>query len=339
MIGVKIVARGLEKALAGSPIFIPTKKQNLEVLKAMIMEDLDVLMKRTTKSNLGVVVHASTIGAAEALLEFLSDGGIPVRKIHIGKVTRATILEAAFQTGSRAYRCVLAFDVKITREAAEMATTHGLPVFSASIIYHLFDAFTAHSNKSRGNEELILPFMLQILPDVPMNNYKPVSFGAVVHGEIEVGADLGVMGRSGAIGYVQIMRRVSDNMPIVRAGQGEEVVITMVGREGRDRPPRIFASFDPYLDILSPPIFDDRRRLDREEDEGPLFSPFSVGIPWTWRQRAENKEDEWALVKLLSTFEGKVRELNLEWDLAENARLLAQRQRAQQANNRNPWGV
>ena len=37
---------------------------------------------------------------------------------------------------------ILAFDVRIERDAQEMADSLGVRIFSAEIIYHLFDAFT-----------------------------------------------------------------------------------------------------------------------------------------------------------------------------------------------------
>lgn len=42
------------------------------------------------------------------------------------------------------YAVILAFDVRIEREAQEMADTLGVRIFSAEIIYHLFDAFTKY---------------------------------------------------------------------------------------------------------------------------------------------------------------------------------------------------
>lgn len=42
------------------------------------------------------------------------------------------------------YAVILAFDVRIEREAQEMADNLGVRVFSADIIYHLFDKFTAY---------------------------------------------------------------------------------------------------------------------------------------------------------------------------------------------------
>lgn len=39
---------------------------------------------------------------------------------------------------------ILAFDVRVEREAQELAESLGVKIFSADIIYHLFDAFTNH---------------------------------------------------------------------------------------------------------------------------------------------------------------------------------------------------
>lgn len=42
------------------------------------------------------------------------------------------------------FAVILAFDVKVERESQEMADSLGVRVFSAEIIYHLFDAFTKY---------------------------------------------------------------------------------------------------------------------------------------------------------------------------------------------------
>lgn len=39
---------------------------------------------------------------------------------------------------------ILAFDIKVEREAQEMADSLGVRIFSAEIIYHLFDSFTKY---------------------------------------------------------------------------------------------------------------------------------------------------------------------------------------------------
>jgi translation initiation factor 5B len=42
----------------------------------------------------------------------------------------------------------LAFDVKVEREAQEMADSLGVRIFTADIIYHLFDQFMAYREVS-----------------------------------------------------------------------------------------------------------------------------------------------------------------------------------------------
>lgn len=42
------------------------------------------------------------------------------------------------------YATILAFDVKVERDAQELADSLGVKIFQADIIYHLFDKFTAY---------------------------------------------------------------------------------------------------------------------------------------------------------------------------------------------------
>jgi translation initiation factor 5B len=42
------------------------------------------------------------------------------------------------------YATILAFDVKIERDAQDLADNLGVKIFQADIIYHLFDKFTAY---------------------------------------------------------------------------------------------------------------------------------------------------------------------------------------------------
>lgn len=42
------------------------------------------------------------------------------------------------------YAVMLAFDVKVEKEAQAMADNMGVQIFTADIIYHLFDRFTAY---------------------------------------------------------------------------------------------------------------------------------------------------------------------------------------------------
>ena len=101
-----------------------------------------------TATGEGVCVQASTLGSLEALLEFLKSPAvkIPVSGINIGPVHKKDIMRASvmLEKGRKKFACLLAFDVPVTREAREMAESLGVRVFTADIIYHLFDQFTAY---------------------------------------------------------------------------------------------------------------------------------------------------------------------------------------------------
>lgn len=46
------------------------------------------------------------------------------------------------------WACILAFDVKVEREAQELADSLGVRIFTAEIIYHLFDNFMKYREVS-----------------------------------------------------------------------------------------------------------------------------------------------------------------------------------------------
>lgn len=53
------------------------------------------------------------------------------------------------------YATILAFDVKVERDAQELADSLGVKIFQADIIYHLFDKFTTYREelKQKKREE------------------------------------------------------------------------------------------------------------------------------------------------------------------------------------------
>ena len=76
---------------------------------------------------------------------------IPVVNVAIGPVHKANVQKAqkVLQQEDQSkikkeFATVLAFDVRITPEAQTFADKEGIKIFSAKIIYHLFDNFTEY---------------------------------------------------------------------------------------------------------------------------------------------------------------------------------------------------
>jgi len=147
--GIKICANNLEGVVAGSACMVPYADvpYDLEVLKEDIMGDLRHLAKAASEINGGIGVYAiaSTLGSLEALLEFLKTSKIPVAAVNIGPIHKKDVMKASIMHEHKPeYATILAFDVPLTKEGGDMAKDLNVKIFTAEIIYHLFDKFTAY---------------------------------------------------------------------------------------------------------------------------------------------------------------------------------------------------
>lgn len=111
------------------------------------MSDLAKLEDKLSTDKVGVLVQASTLGALEALLQFLREDTkppIPVSAIGIGTIHKRDVTKISImnEKGHSEFATILAFDVPIEREAREHAQEMNVRIFTADIIYHLFDQFT-----------------------------------------------------------------------------------------------------------------------------------------------------------------------------------------------------
>ena len=159
---------------------------DVEFVKEAAMQDMNAVMSRIDKSGEGVSVQASTLGSLEALLEFLRSPAvnIPVSGTSIGPVHKRDVMRASVMLErKKEYGTILAFDVKVTPEARELADETGVKIFIADIIYHLFDQFKAYidnlkeEKKKETAEEAVFPCVLKIMPDCIFNNKDPIVVG------------------------------------------------------------------------------------------------------------------------------------------------------------------
>lgn len=205
-LGVKIVAPDLEKAIAGSRLLVVGPEDDEDDLREDVMSDLKTLLSSIDKSGRGVCVQASTLGSLEALLDFLKSSKIPVSGINIGPVHKRDVIRASVMLEhAREYAILMAFDVKIDRDAQEMADEMGVKVFKADIIYHLFDQFVAYMNDIQEQRrrdqapQAIFPCELRIVPGCVFNKRNPIILGVdVVEGQLRVGTPISVIGEDGS---------------------------------------------------------------------------------------------------------------------------------------------
>ena len=232
--GVKICANDLEGALAGTPLFVLGPEDDEEHLKDEVVSDVQSILGQVDKSGEGVCVQASTLGSLEALLEFLKspDVKIPVSGISIGPVHKIDVMKASIMLErKKEYAVILAFDVDVSRDARDMAKDLDIKIFTADIIYHLFDQFTAYMKKVKEDRkketemDATFPCVLKILPTCIFNKKDPIVLGVEVLGGIaKVGSPLCVPTQD----FVEIGRIASlekNHKPVDKAYVGDSVAM------------------------------------------------------------------------------------------------------------------
>ncbi|EDV39938.1 uncharacterized protein Dana_GF10267 [Drosophila ananassae] len=230
--GVKIAAKDLEKAIAGINLLIAHKPDEVEICKEEVARELKSALSHIKLAPSGVYVQASTLGSLEALLEFLRTSKIPYSAIRIGPVVKRDVMKASTMLEHEAqYATILAFDVKIEKEAQEMADSLGVKIFQADIIYHLFDKFTAYREelKQKKREEFrsiaVFPCKLRILPHFIFNSRDPIVMGVMVeNGIVKVGTPICVPSKEFVdIGIVTSIE--SNHKQIESARKGQEICV------------------------------------------------------------------------------------------------------------------
>ena len=184
-LGVKIAANDLEHAIAGSRLLVVGPEDDEEDLEEEVMSDIENLLGKVSKTGRGVSVQASTLGSLEALLEFLKVSKIPVANISIGPVYKRDVMSAGIMLEkAKEYAVMLCFDVKVDKEAQAYADEVGVKIFTADIIYHLFDDFTKHmaqlAEQKKEDSKLLAVFPCVLTPVAVFNKKDPIVVGVDV---------------------------------------------------------------------------------------------------------------------------------------------------------------
>ncbi|KAK1779116.1 hypothetical protein QBC45DRAFT_143400 [Copromyces sp. CBS 386.78] len=232
-LGVKISAPGLEGAIAGSRLLVVGPDDDEDELEDEVEADLASLFSRVEKSGRGVSVQASTLGSLEALLDFLKDCKIPVANVGIGPVYKRDVMQCGIMLEKAPdYAVMLCFDVKVDKEAQEYADQQGVKIFTADIIYHLFDSFTKHMDelleKKKEESKLLAVFPCVLAPVAVFNKSGPIVIGVdVVDGSLRINTPISAVRQNAVTGAKEIIdlgrvtsiERDHKQIPVCKKGQ------------------------------------------------------------------------------------------------------------------------
>uniref|UniRef100_A0A672RVT3 Eukaryotic translation initiation factor 5B n=1 Tax=Sinocyclocheilus grahami TaxID=75366 RepID=A0A672RVT3_SINGR len=248
--GVKILGKDLEKTLAGLPLLVAHKEDEIPVLKDELIRELKQTLNSIKLEEKGVYVQASTLGSLEALLEFLRTSKVPYAGINIGPVHKKDVMKASTMLEhDPQYAVILAFDVKIERDSQELADSLGVRIFSAEIIYHLFDAFTKYREdyKKQKQDEFkhiaVFPCKLRILPQFIFNSRDPIVMGVIVEaGVLRTGTPVTTL-------YIGIVTGIEINHKSVdSAKKGQEICVKIEPIPGDA--PKMYGRHFEAVDII-----------------------------------------------------------------------------------------
>merc|ERR1712166_873037 len=234
--GIKIAAtEDMSQVVAGTPLFVVRGDDDEDDIIAEAEEAFEEMLEDDHRAEHGVYVQASTLGSLEALLRFLrEDCGdpIPYAAVNIGPVHKRDVTKASTMCGKhQEHAVILAFDVKIMPEAVIYAEEVGVTIFSADIIYHLFDMFTEYRNnliaaaKEEAQAEAVFPCVLQIYEQHVFNARNPIVVGAkVLDGQPKIGTPICIPSAE----FIMIGRIVSmekDHKEVDTAVKGDDIAV------------------------------------------------------------------------------------------------------------------
>ncbi|KAL2127078.1 hypothetical protein VTI74DRAFT_11374 [Chaetomium olivicolor] len=242
-LGVKISAPGLEGAIAGSRLLVVGPDDDESDLEDEVESDLATLFSRVEKSGRGVSVQASTLGSLEALLDFLKDCKIPVANVGIGPVYKRDVMQCGIMLEKAPdFAVMLCFDVKVDKEAQQYADEQGIKIFTADIIYHLFDAFTKHINeqneKKKEESKMLAVFPCVLSPVAIFNKTNPIVVGVdVIEGSLRINTPIAALKTNPTTGAKEIVQlgrvtsieREHKQIPICKKGQPSVAVKIEMG--------------------------------------------------------------------------------------------------------------
>lgn len=274
--GVKIAARDLEKAIAGLNMQVAYHEDEVELLKEEVDREFKTAMRSIKVKERGVYVQASTLGALEALLEFFKANSVPYSGIRVGPVVKRDVMKAAAMLEhDPMYAVILAFDVKVEKDAQELADKEGVKIFSEETIYHLGDRYVEYIKdyKKKKQDEFrsvaVFPSKLKIIPTAIFNKRDPIVLGVTVDaGILRTGTPLCVPSKEFVeIGIVTSMEFDHKNVDLAKKGvdvcikiepvpgntpklfgrhfEGDDVLVSKISRES------INACKDYFRDDLS----------------------------------------------------------------------------------------
>ena len=226
-IGVRIVAPGIEDAIAGMP-FIATTEKDVEMTSEKIQKEVSEILIETDQK--GIMVKADSIGSLEALTKILRDKNIPIEKAGIGNISKKDIAEAECMFEEDPTLCaILGFNV-IDESKSH---TEKVRIITNNVIYKLIEDYEKWKVEQEKKadlsdfEKISPPAKILLLRGYVFRQCNPAIIGAeIIEGKLKTQANL--MNKGGAtVGIIKSIQQEKKNLTL--AEKGKQVAVSIEG--------------------------------------------------------------------------------------------------------------
>ena len=230
--GVKIAAPNLENAIAGAGLFVAATEKEITDATSRIIQDMEAVRIETDK--VGLLLKADTLGSLEALIEYLREREISIRRADIGDISKKEVIEVStVAEADPLLGVVLAFNVNPLPDAENEATSQKVPIFQSQIIYDLVEQYEAWVDEKRREmeaamlEAVVFPGKIELLPGYVFRQSNPAVVGVrVLGGRIRSKRNL-INSENRRIGSIQQIQ--DKGKTIDEARIGAEVALSIRG--------------------------------------------------------------------------------------------------------------
>ncbi len=227
--GIRIVADGLEEAIAGSEIYVYNTESELEKIKESLSITTESIIFSSDKE--GVIVKADTLGTLEVLVKLLKERNIPIKKADIGNITKEDVdLLLSIKEKSPEYAVIVAFNVDIDKNIEDYIKSINLKIISSNIIYRLLEELEEYVNylkEQKERQKVSLPPVgkIKILPGHVFRRSNPSIVGIeVLAGKIK--KDIYLINEKGKI-VGRILSIQHEKKSLEEAKKGDKVAISI----------------------------------------------------------------------------------------------------------------
>jgi translation initiation factor 5B len=230
--GVKIAAPALEGAVAGAGLYVVKTPEEEAAASERLVKDLEAVRIATDK--VGILVKADTLGSLEALVGYIRDHEVPIRRADIGDISKKEVIEVSTVAESDPLLAViLAFNSKVLPDANTEASALKVPIFQSRIIYELVEQYEAWVADKRKEQETALletvtfPGKIELLPGYVFRQSNPAVVGIrILGGRVQPKTEL-ITPANRHVGTIQQIQDKGNAIPVAR--MGAEVAISIKG--------------------------------------------------------------------------------------------------------------